>query len=241
MKPRAIVLVHGLWHGGWCWSRVAEILRGRDFRVDTPTNTGVGERSHLLSKDITLETFVEDIVQHVRFEQLQDIILVGHSFGGATVTGVADKIRDRIAKLIYLDGAILESGETWMSLLDAQFAKVRTELAHSSSGGLSLPPVKPAAMGVTKDEDAAFIQSRLTPHPFATMTTALDLERPAGDGLDVHYIQCVNPPYPPASLSLARAHEKHWPVTQIATGHDAMVLAPALVADEIDRIAGSLI
>lgn len=128
-----------------------------------------------------------------------------------------------------------------MSLLDAEFAKARTDLAQSSSGWLTLPLVKPAAMGVAKDQDAAFIQSRLTPHPFATMTSALDLERPAGDGLDVHYIQCIDPPHPPANLSLARAHEKHWPVTQIATGHDAMVLAPALVADAIDRIAGSIV
>lgn len=237
MKPQTFVLVHGLWHGGWCWSHVAEILRERGYRVDTPTNTGVGERSHLLTKDVTLATFVEDIVQHILFEQLQEVILVGHSFGGATVTGVADKVRDRIAKLIYLDGAILESGETWMGLLDPELATARAALARSSSDGLTLPPVEPAAMGVTRDEDAAFIRSRLTPHPFATMTTALDLERPAGDELDVHYIQCADPPYPPANLSLARAREKRWPVTQIATGHDAMVLAPAKVADALDRIA----
>ncbi len=236
MKPQAFVLVHGLWHGGWCWSRVADILRARGYRVDTPTNTGVGERSHLLNHDITLATFVEDIVQHVLFEQLQDIVLVGHSFGGATVTGVADEIRDRIAKLIYLDGAILEAGETWLSLLDPELAKARTELAQFSSDGLTLPPVEPAAMGVAKKDDAEFIQSRLTPHPFATLATGLDLERPAGDGLDVHYIQCADPPYPPANLSLARARAKQWPVTQIATGHDAMVMAPVAVADELDRI-----
>jgi len=239
MKSQPFVLVHGLWHGGWCWSRVAEILRDRDNRVHTPTNTGVGERSHLLNKDITLATFVEDVVQHIRYEQLNEIILVGHSFGGATITGVADKVRDKIAKLVYLDGAILESGETWMSLLDAELAKVRKNLAQSSSNGLSLPPAKPEAMGVVSEEDSAFFQSRLTPHPFATMTTALDLERPVGDGLDVHSSQCTNPAYPPAGLSLARAKTKRWKITQIATGHDAMVLAPELVADELDRIASS--
>ncbi|WP_170560586.1 alpha/beta hydrolase [Ruegeria atlantica] len=239
MKPQTFVLVHGLWHGGWCWSRVAEILRKRGYRVETPTNTGVGERSHLLTKDITLATFVEDIVQHVHFEQLQDVVLVGHSFGGATVTGVADRIANKIAKLIYLDGAILESGETWLGLLAPEIAKARSDMAQSSSGGLTLPPAKPGAMGVIKDEDVAFIKDRLTPHPFATMTTALRLDRPAGDGMDVHYIQCADPSYPPANLALVRAQQKNWPITQIATGHDAMVLAPLLVADELDRIASS--
>ena len=90
-SSKTYVLVHGAWHGGWCWKEVAESLRRMGHRVSTPTQTGLGERKHLLSKDITLDTFVADIVNHIEAEELNDVILVGHSFGGSSITGTADK------------------------------------------------------------------------------------------------------------------------------------------------------
>ncbi len=102
--PKAYVLVHGGWHGGWCWKRVADVLRSRGHNVTTPTQTGLGERSHLLSESITLSVFIDDIVNHLTWENLTSVVLVGHSFGGITITGVADAVPERIAKLIYLDG-----------------------------------------------------------------------------------------------------------------------------------------
>lgn len=90
---KTYVLVHGAWHGGWCWRDVAAALGADGHRVTTPTQTGVGERAHLLSKDITVETFVTDIVSHIEAEDLSDAILVGHSFGGVSITGAADRLR----------------------------------------------------------------------------------------------------------------------------------------------------
>jgi len=121
-QTHTFVLVHGVWHGGWCWSRVAALLRARGHRVTTPTQTGLGERSHLLSPAITMDTFVEDIVRHLEWEDLQDVVLVGHSFGGAPITGAADRVLERIGRLIYLDGAIMEDGETWFGLLPPDIA-----------------------------------------------------------------------------------------------------------------------
>ncbi|MCH8152732.1 MAG: alpha/beta fold hydrolase, partial [Planctomycetes bacterium] len=109
--PKSFVLVHGAYHGGWCWKRVADVLRSRGHSVTTPTQTGVGERSHLLSESVTLSVFIDDIVNHLTWENLTSVVLVGHSFGGITITGVADAVPERLSKLIYLDAVILENGE----------------------------------------------------------------------------------------------------------------------------------
>lgn len=237
MNSKIFVLVHGVWHGGWCWSRVADILRARGHRVTTPTQTGLGERCHLLSPDITIQTFVDDIVQHLKFESAGNVILVGHSFGGIPITGAADVVPDRIAKLVYLDAIMLGTGETWFDLLPEDMAKDRAELARKSSGGLSLPPAPADSFGVSRPEDIAFVEARLTPHPFKTFTTALSLNNPIGNGLPAAYIRCTDPPYRPAGVSLERAGKLGWPVEEIATGHDAMVSEPLALADLLERLA----
>lgn len=235
-KKLTFVLVHGVWHGGWCWSRVAEPLRARGHRVTTPTHTGLGERSHLLSKAITMDTFVEDIVNHLVFENLHDVILVGHSFGGAPITGAADRVPERIAKLIYLDGAVMEDGETWFGLLPPEIAADRKRQAAEATGGVSLPVAPAASFGVTDPNDAAFLEGRLTPHPLATFSTPLRLANPAGNNLPAHYIRCTDPEYVPAKLGLGRARDKGWPVSELETGHDAMVIAPQATADLLERL-----
>jgi pimeloyl-ACP methyl ester carboxylesterase len=237
MNSKVFVLVHGVWHGGWCWSRVADILKSRGHRVSAPTHTGLGERCHLLSADITLQTFVDDIIQHMKFGDLSEVVLVGHSFGGAPITGVADRVPDRIAKLIYLDAIMLNSGETWFDLLPEDLAKDRAELAERSSGGLSLPPAPAQSFGVSRPEDIAFLEPRLTPHPFRTFTTALSLDNPIGNGLPATYIECTQPAYPPAKVALERARQHGWPVAQIRTGHDAMVTAPQGLANLLETLA----
>ncbi|MTI44486.1 pimeloyl-ACP methyl ester carboxylesterase [Roseibium hamelinense] len=238
MSAKTFVLVHGIWHGGWCWSRVAEILRDRGHSVSAPTQTGLGERAHLLCDNITLQTFVDDIVNHLIFEDLKDVILVGHSFGGASVTGVADRARDRIARLIFLDAIMLRSGETWLSLLPEGTAAERTALAKRTSGGLSLPVAAPGSFGMTDPEHIAFLESRLTPHPFKTITTSVSLAAPVGNGLPAVYIRCTDPVYPPAVVAYQRALELGWPVAELLTGHDAMVTAPEALAKLLEQIAG---
>ncbi len=104
------VLVHGAWHGGWCWVRVADILRSQGHRVFTPTCTGLGERAHLLSKDITLDTFVRDVAGTIAAEELTEVVLVGHSFGGLAISGVAEAMPERLRHLVYLDALIVQPG-----------------------------------------------------------------------------------------------------------------------------------
>jgi pimeloyl-ACP methyl ester carboxylesterase len=147
-SSKTYVLVHGAWHGGWCWKEVVEGLRGMGPRVSTPTQTGLGERKHLLSKDITLDTFAADIVHHIEAEGLNDIILVGHSFRGTSITGTADTIPNRIRHLVYLDSLILENGQSPFSILPPNVVAARRKLVAEQGQGIFLPPPPPTAFGI---------------------------------------------------------------------------------------------
>lgn len=235
--PTHFVLVAGLWHGGWAWDRVTPLLRARGHDVTAITQTGLGERSHLLSEHITINTFVEDVVNTLVWRDLRDVILVGHSFGGISVTGAADRVPERIAKLIYLDGAIMEDGETWFGLLPYDIASARIKQAKEETAGLDLPPAPVETFGITDPKDKAFLEARMTPQPFNTFTTRLSLNHEIGNGLPVEYIACTDPVYPPAVSAHKRARERGWPVSELKTGHEAMVLAPVETADLLDALS----
>jgi pimeloyl-ACP methyl ester carboxylesterase len=231
---KTFVLVHGAWHGGWCWSKIAPILRARGHTVLTPTQTGLGERSHLLSRSIDLDVCVADIANVLKFEDLKDVVLVGHSFGGNAISGVADRMPDRIRQLVYLDAIILEHGQSPFSRLPPDIVASRTKLAEESSGGLSLPPPPASAFGVTKAKEAEWVNRHLTPHPFATFTSPLKLANKVGNGLPATYIVCTDPIYQPLESSRTWIREHGWKTVEIAAGHDAMVIAPDRLADLLD-------
>lgn len=113
----AFVLVHGAWHGGWCWKRVRSALAAQGHQVFTPTLTGLAERSHLLTRHVNLETHIQDVVNLIRWEELSDVVLCGHSYGGCVVSGVADRMPASIRSLVYLDAFVLEDGENQMQYL----------------------------------------------------------------------------------------------------------------------------
>ena len=236
---RTFVLLHGAFHGGWCWVRVADILRAAGHRVTTPTQTGLGERKHLMSKDITLETFVLDLVNHIESEDLSDVVLVGHSFGGMAITGAADRIPQRLRHLVYLDARVLEPGQT---PLDVSIPKVREErirTAQEFSGGLCVPPPKAESFGVPAGPDADWVDQHLTPHPMGTFTSTLALAHAIGNGLPCTYIACTEPLSEQLASSRVWARARpDWGWREIATGHDAMVSAPQELAGMLIEIAG---
>lgn len=239
MTERTFVLLHGAYHGGWCWGRVADRLRTRGHRVFTPTQTGLGERRHLLSLSITLETFIADLTGVLESEELTDVVLVGHSFGGVAITGAADRVPERIRHLVYLDSTILENGEAPFDVLGPDIRAARTQLAQESSGGLSVPPPAPVVFGVFNTADADWVARRMTPHPFATYSDRLHLKNPPGNGLPRTYIVCTDPIYAPLALSRQRVQgNPGWNWREIATGHDAMVSAPETLAHMLLEIAG---
>lgn len=235
---KTYVLVHGAWHGGWCWRHVADLLRGSGHVVTTPTQTGLGERRHLLHKGITLDTFIADIVNHMEAEELEDVILVGHSHGGAVITGVADRIAERIRHLVYLDAAILENGRSAFSLLTPETAAARRKMVREQGQGLFLPPPALSAFGIADTHPLAdWVRRRLTPHPVGTYESSLILAHPVGNARPCTYIACTDPLYAPMESSRAWVkRQKDWTWLELASGHDAMILKPMELADLLEAI-----
>jgi pimeloyl-ACP methyl ester carboxylesterase len=167
------VLVHGAWSGGWCYGRVADLLRARGHRVFAPTLTGQGERSHLLAGSVNLTTHMTDVMNVFHYEGLSGVVLAGHSYGGMVVTGVADRIPEKVAALVYLDAFLPEDGQ---SLFDINIpANTQRFVANAGDcGGLAVPP-PPAAFFNVNANDAARVDALATPFPMAAMAERLTL------------------------------------------------------------------
>ncbi len=225
------ILLHGAFHGGWCWPRVAEPLRAAGHRVFTPTQTGLGDRAHLLHAGITLDTFTQDLVAVLETEELTRAVLVGHSFGGCAITGAADRVPARIRQLIYLDSAIPRDGRTTLELGTPDAAATRRRLAEQT-GRVSVAPPDPSEYAVPPGPDADWLRRRMTPHPFGTMASPLHLSAPPGNGLPRTYVACTGPEYAPLAGHRAWVRaQPGWAWRGLAAGHDAMVTAPALLTD----------
>lgn len=232
------VLVHGAWHGGWCWRRVAEGLRAGGHLVFTPTLTGLGERSHLIRPDITIEDFATDVANVIETEELQQVILVGHSFAGGPISVIADRHPEIMRHLIYLDAVILEDGQSAFSNLDPNIVARRIELAQETSGGLTIPVPSPEAFGVTAPQDAAWLSRRLSPHPLNSYREPIRLNHPLGNGIRKTYIACLDPAYRPLLPTHERVRrESGWEYLELASGHDAMVISPDALTDLLVRCA----
>jgi pimeloyl-ACP methyl ester carboxylesterase len=226
MTAKTYVLVHGAYHGAWCWKDVASGLRALGHEVATPTWTGLGERSHLLKLEPTLETFIEDVAQVLRYEDLRNVILVGHSFAGSVVSALADRMPERLRHLVYLDALVLRSGESSASRSPARIAAYR-ELALASDNPLGIPPADPVHFGITNPQQVAWLKPRLTPHPLRTYYDELRLQHPLGNRLPATYIACSEPYFASTALSREIAQAMPgWSYREIATAHDAMVLRP---------------
>ena len=240
-SAKTFVLAHGSWHGGWCWIRVAEQLRSQGHKVYAPSYTGMGDRAHLLNKDITIDTFVEDLVQVIRSAELTDVVLVGHSFGGVPITGVADRIPDKIAHLVYLDAVVLESGQSAFSNYPPETAKARIKAAEEATNGLAVPVPEQlsAAWGLGKpgDPDYDWVRRRLTPHPLRSYITALTLRGPVGNNLPRTYVHCTQPSL--AGLETSRKLVRSmsgWQWVELAAPHDAMITHPDAVVRLLNRV-----
>src|ERR1700689_4112235 len=135
------VLVHGAWHGGWCWKRVRRSLQAQGHEVFTPTLTGVADRSHLLSREVNLETHITDVTNLILWEELSDVVLCGHSYGGPVISGVADRIPDRIGALGYLDAFVLQNGQSVHDVLPAEQKNAQIEGVRQMGDEWKVPPI----------------------------------------------------------------------------------------------------
>jgi pimeloyl-ACP methyl ester carboxylesterase len=230
-----IVLVHGAWHGGWCWSRVTPLLVKAGHRVHGPTLTGLGDRRHLLSRRVDLKTHIEDVVGVIDNEELKDVLLVGHSYAGIVVTGVADLVAGRIKRLVYLDAILPLPGESWSSPQSPETVANRIKAADAS-GGLTLPAPDPEVFGL-KGADREWVARRQAPHPFATYQEPLDFDFERWKALPRTYVDCFKPALPSIDSSKARMKSQgDWDVRRLESGHDPMVQCPQELADLLKEL-----
>jgi pimeloyl-ACP methyl ester carboxylesterase len=237
------VLVHGGAHGGWCYQRVARILRSTGHELYTPTMTGLGERSHLVRPDIDLDTHIADIVAVLHFEDLHDGILVGHSYGGMVITGVADRATERVGRLVYLDAATPANGQSLVDVAGPLLEMARAQARFVDGVELVLAPgTEPAVMrnyGVTDADDVAWMDARLTPHPWACFEQKLHLEHEdAVRAIPQWHIVCTSTlaVRDPELVARARAEGRLWDVD---TGHDLMITEPDAVAAYLEQVAAA--
>lgn len=223
------VLVHGAWHGGWCWDRVATRLRAAGHQVAAPTLTGLSERAHLLSPMVGLDTHVEDIVRLLDVLGLTDVVLVGHSYAGQVITAVADRRPAAVARRVYLDAFAGQDGEAARALQPPTVAEHWAQAAAGPGLGWLVPVRDLRVLGVTEQADVDWLTPKLTPHPWKTYTDPLRLTGAVHD-VPAEFIECVD--WMRAFRDQGdRARSWGWPVREVMTGHEAMVTAPDELAD----------
>ncbi len=233
------VLVHGGAHGGWCYQRVARVLRSAGHEVHTPTMTGVGERSHLITPDVDLEMHIQDIASVLHYEDLHDVILVGHSYGGMVITGAADRAADRIGRIVYLDAATPVNNQSLVDVAGPIIEAVRPMGKVVDGVELVLLPSPDSGRfyGVTDPGDLAWMAERLTAHPWKCFEQPLKLNNEAAMWeIPQYHIVCTSTlaTRDRAQMEEARAMGRLW---DIDTGHDLMITEPQAVAEALLKIA----
>jgi pimeloyl-ACP methyl ester carboxylesterase len=219
------VLVHGGFMGGWVWRQVANYLRAAGHEVFTPTLTGLGERSHLANPEISLDTHIQDIVGVIECEELQQVILVGYSYGGAVVTGVAEKVPERLSRLVYLDAFAPKDGQSLFDIQGPEVARMQTNLANEKGDGWRIPLV--------------VNPPRWQPHPLKTGTQPLEVKNPAAARIPRAYIHGTvrrkDSPLAAFMPALDRAAEEAsnngWWYRDISADHGVALSAPKELAD----------
>jgi pimeloyl-ACP methyl ester carboxylesterase len=225
-SPATFVIVHGAWGGSWAFKRVDALLAARSHIVYRPSLTGLGERVHLSTPDIGLATHIDDVVNMLVFENLKDVTLVGHSYGGMVITGVADRVPERIRKLIYLDAMVPVHGESVMTVWgDARSAGLRA----MAKDGFVVPPWVRSDQPPPKD----------VPQPLKTFTEPITLTNKTARQLPAVYVLTVDKGKEAKSDDFAsqaeRAAKRGWPVLELAADHNPQWSAPEALVELLDK------
>ena len=238
------VLVHGAWHGGWCYRDTAKALRDAGHTVFTPTHSGVGERAHQAAENITLETHVRDVCGCIEAEELNDVILCGHSYGGMVITGVADRMADRIKSLVYLDAFVPENGESLIDLINKALPSEVAAVFVGSYRGTALEgrsgrmqPI-PAEMFSIAQANRAWVDRRCVAQALATFELPALLSGDVNKVTQRLYILADGwDPSPFRHFAAKFDGQPGWRVTRLPCSHDVMVDMPQELARELMALA----
>lgn len=224
-KP-TIVIVHGAWGGSWAWGKVETLLREKGFNVHRVQLTGLGERVHLARPDIGLNTHIDDVVNTILYEDLHDIILMGHSYGGMVITGVADRVPDRIHRLVYVDALLPNDGESVSSIFGGRGDFVKQMTRGDYIVPVWVKPEQPPPHDV--------------PQPLKTFTDPISLKNKAALNLAATYILTVDKGKEAKDDDFfsqsQRAKERGWPVLQLTADHNAQWSAPEALVEMLAHV-----
>jgi pimeloyl-ACP methyl ester carboxylesterase len=229
------VLVHGAWGGAWIWRRVLGPLRAAGHEVHAVTLTGDGDRAHLRRRDLSLADHIADVVGLVEAEELDEIVLVGHSYGGMVVTGAADARPGRVRQLVYVDAMVPLPGEGWGAGHPPDIVAARRAAAAAHDN--ALPPPDPADFGLT-GADRDWLMRRQVPHPFGMYRVPLHFDGARWAALPRCFIDCNRPAYRTIDAMRERVRgQPGWRIVEIATGHCPMVSAPEALVSHLLALA----
>jgi pimeloyl-ACP methyl ester carboxylesterase len=233
--PHTFVLVHGAWHGGWCWRRAADRLTAKGHKVFTPTLTGLGERSHLLSKGIDVSTHVTDVVNVLKWEGLKDVVLCGHSYAGFVVSGVAEQMAPAISSIVFLDAFLPDSGDSMLDLTGQ--AVIDATRAAEQAGALGVAPRKAEAFGVN-EKDRAWVDGLTGLQPLGCFLEKMKLTGARDRIAKKAYIRAANYANPGFDKAVARVkNDPAWRTYEVPCGHDVMVDMPERLAEILQEVS----
>jgi pimeloyl-ACP methyl ester carboxylesterase len=227
------VLVHGACLGAWCWGRVAKLLTAKQHTVIAPALTGLGERSHLLSPEIDLDTHILDVVNVIKWQELRDVVLVGHSYGGMVISGVAERMEESIASIVMLDAFFPADGQRAIDLLPPS---VREAILKRARDGATATPPPPAATANVNKADQAWVDAQCTPHPIKCFLQPAMVAGARDRIARKTYIRATDSPSVALDAGMSDARNKGWRTVEIAAGHLVMIDAPAQLADELEQL-----
>jgi pimeloyl-ACP methyl ester carboxylesterase len=230
------VLVHGGWHGGWCWERVMPLLAAAGNEVATPTLIGLGDRVAEARADIGVDDHAADIVAAVRAAQ-PPVILVAHSYSGAPAEVAAARIPGLLARIVHLDSFAVASGESIGDVFPPPMLAAMRAQAAETGDGWQVDPLPPVALGLEQPDDVAFVVPRLTGQSLRTIVEPVRIDS-GGESVPRTYVEClVGAETKPFGFYAARARERGWDYRCLNAGHDAMVTAPDALARLLLEIA----
>ena len=231
-EARTFVLVHGAWHGGWCWRRVSDRLERRGHKVYAPSLTGLADRAHLLTNRVNVSTHITDIVSLIRFEDLTNVVLVGHSYAGFVISGIAERAHTAIASIVFLDAFMPDNGQSIFSISSDRLKQ--SIIDAQKRGQLGMAPA-PASYFNVNEKDRAFVDSKCTPLPIGTYVEPLTLTGARERIARKTYIRATGFKAPGFDAAMAKLrNDQGWNLRQLPCGHDAMIDMP----DELAEMLG---
>ena len=232
---KTFVLVHGSWHGGWCWRRVSDLLEKNGHKVYTPTLTGLGERSHLMSGLITLDTHITDVANVIKWENLDNIVLVGHSYAGFVVSGVAEKALPSISSIVFLDAFLPDNGQRVVDLAPPELKANALKAAERNEVGRPVPPAKTFHVN---EKDEAWVDSKMTPQPTFVSLQPIALTGARDKIAKKTYIRATSSPSPLFDVYFEKLKsDPSWRTYAVPSGHDVMVDMPERLSEILVEVS----